>query len=127
MTDMAFPMSGESQPSASDLPASGKQSDSRHSLSYLAHFGLAEAPFGLTPDTDFFYASPPHQEALNTLLYALENGEGFIKVVGAVGTGKTLLCRTLLARLPAHFHAVYLPNPALDPSGILCAVAEELG
>lgn len=127
MTDMAFPVSGESQPSASDLPASGKQPAPGHSLSYLAHFGLSEAPFGLTPDTDFFYASPPHQEALNTLLYALENGEGFIKVVGAVGTGKTLLCRTLLARLPEHFQAVYLPNPALDPVGILCAVAEELG
>ena len=98
-----------------------------HTLSYLAHFGLAEAPFGLTPDTDFFFASPPHQEALNTLLYALENGEGFIKIVGPVGTGKTLLCRTLLARLPAHFHAVYLPNPALEPIGILFAVAAELG
>lgn len=100
--------------------------DSR-SLSYLAHFGLAEAPFGLTPDTDFYFASPPHQEALNTLLYALENGEGFIKIVGAVGTGKTLLCRTLLASLPAHSHAVYLPNPALDSAGVLFAVAEELG
>lgn len=127
MTDMALPMPGEPQPTASDLPANGKQPVPSTTLSYLAHFGLAEAPFGLTPDTDFFYASPPHQEALNTLLYALENGEGFIKVVGAVGTGKTLLCRTLLARLPAHFQAVYLPNPALDPAGILCAVAEELG
>lgn len=97
------------------------------SLSYLAHFGLAEAPFGLTPDTEFFYASPPHQEALNTLLYALENGEGFIKIVGEVGTGKTVLCRTLLASLPRHWGAVYLPNPALDPSGILFAVADELG
>ena len=96
-------------------------------LSYLTHFGLAEAPFGLTPDTDFFYASPPHQEALNTLLYALQNGEGFIRIVGAVGTGKTLLCRTLLAALPSACHALYLPNPALDPAGILLAVADELG
>ncbi|MHB1092086.1 ExeA family protein [Thiobacillus sp.] len=100
---------------------------SRHSLSYLAHFGLAEAPFGLTPDTDFFFASPPHQEALDTLLHALESGEGFIKIVGAVGTGKTLLCRMLLAELPRRCRALYLPNPALDPVGILCAVAEELG
>ncbi|AAZ96718.1 type II secretory pathway component ATPase [Thiobacillus denitrificans ATCC 25259] len=96
-------------------------------LSYLAHFGLSEAPFRLTPDTDFFFASPPHREALNTLLYALENGEGFIKIVGAVGTGKTLLCRMLLASLPANCQAVYLPNPALDPAGILLGVAEELG
>ncbi|MHB8982303.1 ExeA family protein [Thiobacillus sp.] len=96
-------------------------------LSYLAHFGLNEAPFRLTPDTDFFFASPPHQEALNTLLYALESGEGFIKIVGAVGTGKTLLCRLLLASLPATCQAVYLPNPALDSAGILLGVAEELG
>jgi len=96
-------------------------------LSYLAHFGLAEAPFGLTPDTDFFFASAPHQESLNTLLYALNNGEGFIRVTGAVGTGKTLLCRKLLAALPPDCHALYLPNPALEPAGILHAVADELG
>ncbi len=128
MTDMALSTAEHSLPEASERSVSGKQTAATTpSLSYLAHFGLNEAPFGLTPDTDFFYASPPHQEALNTLLYALESGEGFIKIVGAVGTGKTLLCRTLLSRLPAHIHAVYLPNPALDPAGMLFAVAEELG
>lgn len=96
-------------------------------LSYLAHFGLAETPFGLTPDTDFFFASPPHREALDTLLHALAGGEGFLRIVGAVGTGKTLLCRTLLAALPSGTRALYLPNPALDPAGILRAVAAELG
>ncbi len=96
-------------------------------LSYLAHFGLAEAPFGLTPDTDFFFASLPHREALDTLRYALASGEGFIRIVGAVGTGKTLVCRTLLGELPASSRALYLPNPALDSVGILLAVAAELG
>ncbi|MBD3812499.1 MAG: AAA family ATPase [Betaproteobacteria bacterium] len=130
MTAVAFSNADHSLGAASGLSDGGKSIPStggRHSLSYLAHFGLAEAPFGLTPDTDFFFASPPHQEALDTLLYALENGEGFIKIVGAVGTGKTLLCRTLLAELPRRCRALYLPNPALDPVGILCAVAEELG
>lgn len=130
MTILTFSTPGTARRPRSELPEGEKQAalagDGR-SLSYLAHFGLTEAPFGLTPDTDFFYASPPHQEALNTLLYALENGEGFIKIVGEVGTGKTLLCRTLLASLPEHWGAVYLPNPALDPSGILFAVADELG
>ena len=97
------------------------------SLSYLDHFGFDSAPFGLTPDTGFFHAAPPHQEALNTLLYALAHNEGFIKIVGAVGTGKTILCRTLLARLPDTVQAIYLPNPALDADGILFAVADELG
>jgi len=103
MTAVAFSNADHSLGAASGLSDGGKSipsTGSRHSLSYLAHFGLAEAPFGLTPDTDFFFASPPHQEALDTLLHALESGEGFIKIVGAVGTGKTLLCRTLLAELP---------------------------
>lgn len=130
MTAMAVSRSEDSPRAAGGLPGGGKQPASTggsRPLSYLDHFGLAEAPFGLTPDTDFFFASPPHREALNTLLYALENGEGFIRIVGAVGTGKTLLCRTLLASLPKRFRALYLPNPALEPAGILLAVAEELG
>lgn len=125
MTVVAFaqPERARSSPPAPD-PAAGA---APAPLSYLAHFGLAEAPFGLTPDTDFFHAARPHQEALNTLLYALQNGEGFIRIAGAVGTGKTLLCRMLLAALPADCHALYLPNPAIEPAGILHAVAEELG
>lgn len=63
---------------------------------YCDFFGLREAPFSLTPDTTFYYGNPSHQEALNTLLVALQIGEGFIKVTGEVGTGKTLLCRKLL-------------------------------
>lgn len=128
MTDIALPLSAQSKPAAGDRAENDTRADPRRApLSYLAHFGFAAPPFGLTPDTDFFHASPPHQEALNTLLYALDNGEGFIKIVGAVGTGKTLLCRTLLARLPEQVHAIYLPNPSLDPTGILFAVAAELG
>lgn len=128
MTILPFPRPREATAARCDAADDGQRVQRPGgTLSYLAHFGLAEAPFGLTPDTDFFFASPPHQEALNTLLYALESGEGFLKIVGAVGTGKTLLCRTLLASLPPHCRAAYLPNPALDPAGILLAVAEELG
>ena len=66
---------------------------------YLEYFGLREPPFGLTPDTSFFYACSNYQEALNTLLVAARNGEGFIKIVGEVGNSKTLLCRKFLATL----------------------------
>ena len=59
---------------------------------YLNHFGLREFPFGITPDTSFIYSADAHQEALNTLLIGLNSGEGFIKITGEVGTGKTLLC-----------------------------------
>lgn len=127
MTGAALPAAGSLPPAEAETARAAPPATRPGALSYLAHFGFGAAPFGLTPDTDFFHASPPHQEALNTLLYALDNNEGFIKIVGAVGTGKTLLCRTLLARLPAHVQAIYLPNPALDPDGILFAVADELG
>ena len=66
---------------------------------YTNHFGLREAPFGITPDTSFFFGSPGSQEALNTLLVAARGGEGFIKITGEVGTGKTLLCRKFMDTL----------------------------
>jgi MSHA biogenesis protein MshM len=96
---------------------------------YLEFFRLTEAPFSLTPDTAFYYNNPSHQEALNTLLVALQMGEGFIKVTGEVGTGKTLLCRKLLRELSAdaRFVSAYIPNPALTPPALRFALADELG
>ncbi|HUK04920.1 MAG TPA: AAA family ATPase [Burkholderiales bacterium] len=96
-------------------------------MNYVSYFGLREPPFGITPDTSFFYAGRGTQEALNTLLVALANGEGFIKITGEVGTGKTLLCRKFLGTLDAGWVSAYIPNPTLDPRGLLLAIAEELG
>lgn len=94
---------------------------------YLSHFGLKEMPFGITPDTSFFFALTRYQEALNTLLVAAQNGEGFIKITGEVGTGKTLLCRKFLASLGNRFVTAYIPNPYLEPRAVLLALADELG
>lgn len=94
---------------------------------YLQHFGLAEPPFTLTPDTGFFFGHGSHQEALNVLLVALRSGEGFIKVTGEVGTGKTLLCRKLLNVLAEEVVTAYIPNPFLNPTALRMALAEELG
>jgi MSHA biogenesis protein MshM len=94
---------------------------------YRSHFGLREMPFGITPDTSFAYACNTHQEALNTLLVAVKNGEGFIKITGEVGTGKTLLCRRFLAMLDQNHVSAYIPNPYLEPRTLLFALAEELG
>ncbi|MBT9612130.1 MAG: AAA family ATPase [Burkholderiales bacterium] len=93
---------------------------------YNKHFGLREAPFSITPDTSFSFASGVFQEALNTLLIAVKNGEGFIKITGEVGTGKTLLCRKFLASLDESFITAYIPNPYLEPRTLLIALAEEL-
>ncbi|HYS51508.1 MAG TPA: AAA family ATPase [Burkholderiales bacterium] len=93
---------------------------------YLSHFGLREPPFGITPDTSFFYACASSQEALNMLLVAVANGEGFLKITGEVGTGKTLLCRKFLATLDDSWISAYVPNPNLEPKTLLLALAEEM-
>jgi MSHA biogenesis protein MshM len=94
---------------------------------YEAHFGLRELPFGLTPDTQYAYACASHQEALNTLLVAARNGEGFVKITGEVGVGKTLLCRRFLAMVEPNVVSAYVPNPYLEPRALLLALGEEIG
>ena len=94
---------------------------------YLKHFGLTELPFGITPDTSFTYSVQYHQEALNTLLLALNQGEGFVKISGEVGAGKTLLCRRLLQTLDDGWVTAYFPNPNLEADTLFLALAEELG
>jgi len=94
---------------------------------YQKFFGLKEMPFSLSPDTSYFFAYGHYANALNTLLVALRSGEGFIKVSGEVGTGKTLMCRKLMNTLGDKFHVVYIPNPQISSYGLQVAVAEELG
>lgn len=94
---------------------------------YESHFGLQEAPFALTPNTRYFLRAPSHSDALELLLVALSEREGFIKITGEVGTGKTLLCRLLLNELESKAHTAYIPNPHLNPDTLYEAVAEELG
>lgn len=93
---------------------------------YKAHFGLHEVPFSITPDTSYFFSFNSYQAALNTLLIAAKNGEGFIKITGEVGTGKTLLCRKFLSLLDHEFVTAYIPNPLLEPRGLMLALADEL-
>lgn len=94
---------------------------------YTQHFGLHEAPFGITPNPAFFYSGNTRGEILSALLYAVTNGEGIVKVTGEVGCGKTMLCRMLEARLPAGVDVLYLVNPTLCPQEVLHAIAAELG
>lgn len=94
---------------------------------YLGHFLLREAPFSITPDTDFFYPHEGAQASLNMLLVALRSGEGFLKVVGELGCGKTVLCRQLLKTLQGEFVTAYIPNPDMGPDDLLLALADELG
>ena len=93
---------------------------------YNIHFGLRELPFGITPDTSFFFACSNYQEALNTLLVAIKSGDGFIKITGEVGVGKTLLCRKFMSTLDKGFVTAYIPNPYLEPRTLMLALADEL-
>jgi MSHA biogenesis protein MshM len=93
---------------------------------YLRHFGLKEFPFSITPDTSFFFSSDSSQEALNTLLVAVRTGEGFIKITGEVGTGKTLLCRKLMSALGEEFYVAHIPNPSLDAVSLFYVLCDEL-
>ncbi|MBF0141959.1 MAG: AAA family ATPase [Magnetococcales bacterium] len=94
---------------------------------YLEHFGLQRVPFAITPEVDFFYEGGNRGVILERLQSAIENGEGLIKVVGEVGSGKTLICRTLMERLPEKVETLYLFYPNLGPEHILPAVLSELG
>lgn len=94
---------------------------------YLEHFKFKELPFTITPNIGFFCHLKGHQEALNTLLFSLRSGEGFIKITGEVGSGKTLLCRKLLSSLDEKFYTAYIPNPDLNPIELRKALARELG
>ena len=97
-------------------------------MMYARHFSLREAPFSITPDSAYFYPHEGAQSALNVLLVALRSGEGFLKIVGEVGCGKTVLCRQLLKTLQGdECVTAYIPNPDMGPDDLLEALVHELG
>ena len=93
---------------------------------YYAHFGLKEPPFKITPNTEVFFTGGNRGAVLDALIYAILNGEGIIKVVGEVGSGKTMLCRMLQTMLPERIESIYLANPSVAPEDVLHAIAFEL-
>lgn len=93
---------------------------------YLEHFGLTEPPFKITPVTEFFFSGANRGEILDALIYAITDGEGIVKISGEVGSGKTMLCRMLLDRLPSNIKAIYLANPSMSRDELLYAIADRL-
>ena len=93
---------------------------------YQEHFGLNRPPFKITPDTSLFFEGNQRGAALDALMYAIKSGEGIIKVVGEVGSGKTMLCRMLEVRLSADIDVIYIANPSVSPDNILHVIAHEL-
>lgn len=93
---------------------------------YLEHFGLTEAPFKITPHTEFFFSGANRGETLEALLYSITSGEGIVKVTGEVGSGKTMLCRVLMERLPETVETIYLAVPSLSRDEMLATIAGDL-
>lgn len=93
---------------------------------YTQYFGLREKPFAITPDPQYLYLSNRHGEALAHLLYGVTESGGFIQLTGGVGTGKTLLTRSLLERLPEDIDLAVILNPRLSAQEFLETIFDEL-
>ena len=94
---------------------------------YKAFFGLSGPPFRITPDTSFFYSGGERDALVNAIAYSIAHGDGIIKVVGEVGSGKTMLSRMLASQLPDNTRLVYLLNPSLQASDLIYAIGRDLG
>ena len=94
---------------------------------YLDYFGLNTPPFGITPDTSLFFDGAERGHILEAIRYALDSGASIIKVVGEVGSGKTMLSRMLSKRMPENTVLVFLLNPGLKAEQVLYAIAYDLG
>ena len=99
----------------------------RHQNVYQDFFGFSEKPFDLTPDPKYLYLSPKHKEVLAHLVYGLQENNGFLKIVGEVGTGKTMICRSFLRELRADFNIAYIFNPCINELELLQTINTELG
>lgn len=93
---------------------------------YEEYFGLKRPPFRITPDTSLFYDGGHRGDILGALVYAVHRGEGIVKVVGEVGSGKTMLCRMLQLELPENTEIIYIANPSVSADDILFVIASEL-
>ncbi len=94
---------------------------------YNAFFGFREKPFKLVPNPDYLYLSKSHEDALAHLTYAVDQGDGFVVIVGEVGTGKTTLCRNFLEQLDNQTESAYIFNPRLDSTQLMSSICGEFG
>jgi general secretion pathway protein A len=94
---------------------------------YNAHFGFREAPFGVTPDPQFYYSNPVYQEAWATLHYGIEARKGFILITGEAGTGKTTLLRKAMHAFGSTIKTAYIPNTLVGYTDLLRLMLTDLG
>ncbi len=93
---------------------------------YNKFYGLKETPFNLTPNSRFFFPSHKHTEALDSLIYAINQRKGFIVITGEIGSGKTTVCRTLFRKLDKNTQIALVTNTHLSSKDLLMSVLEDL-
>lgn len=91
------------------------------------YYDFKRKPFSLTPDPDFFYLSTDHVEAIEHLIYGISDGEGFLMLVGEIGTGKTTLSRVLTRKLGDSIIYSLILNPFLDFESLLKSIIRDFG
>jgi len=94
---------------------------------YLNFYHLKESPFNLTPDSHFLFLGAKHKEALVHIRYGLSEKKGFIMVTGAIGAGKTTLCRSLLREMEQRYNIALVLNSMLSPTSLLKVLIKDLG
>ncbi len=94
---------------------------------YKNFYGLKEKPFNVTPDARFFFPSEKHLEALNCLIYTINERKGFAVITGEIGSGKTTVWHTLLSKLDKTTKVVLITETFLTPKQIIMAILDDLG
>lgn len=94
---------------------------------YEAYYGFKQRPFQLLPNPDYLFLSRSHEEAFAHLTYAITHGDGFVAIIGEVGTGKTTICRSFLEHLDPSVEAAYIVNPRMNSMELLKAINDEFG
>jgi general secretion pathway protein A len=92
---------------------------------YESFYGFKEKPFSLTPDPDYLYMSPGHENAYTHLEYAIQESKGFVVVTGEVGSGKTTLINYLLRKIPQAIHVGIINNTFVQPPELLRMICNE--
>jgi len=94
---------------------------------YQEFYGLREKPFALTPDPQFLYLSESHRTAIDSLLYGIDQREGFIVITGNIGTGKTTICRAVLEKMDKNVKTAVIFNSLLTERELLESILQDFG
>jgi len=82
---------------------------------YLEYWHLTKRPFDITSDSDFFFESRGHQEAVTRISFAVETQKAMALLTGDYGSGKTVVCETVISRLShEQYKVAFITHPRMD-------------